>query len=264
MVIKSKGGKLDLKLLPKTPDFEAVLLHIDVMQKQDSTGPYFGQPIVNVVCDGFICMKAIDVQHVEALIYKMGDGLVEGHSQQVRKRRVANLVVRADVGEYLFAVETGMFVSLPRIHGITSALDTALDDGLAKAEVGLSIMGAEFHQDRWTKTADQVAGKWQMAKPIVKSGVEPVRVKRLRRQVDGKHKARIWIAAGAQRRCELQAAPSRIGIRSLLSPEAAGPIDALNLLNDAVGFPEVVNDAIFRTSAMHSATSSRHLTRLIP
>src|SRR5258707_1081834 len=93
MVTKRKGGKLGLKLFPKTPNLEAVSSHCYVVQEHHSTGPELWKPGLEVVCHGIVGMQAVDVQHVKATVFKFRDGLIEGHSKQVRERSIVSAVV---------------------------------------------------------------------------------------------------------------------------------------------------------------------------
>jgi hypothetical protein len=126
-----------------------------------------------------IGMQAVNVKHVQATIFKIRRRLIKGHSKQVGKWRVVFLVILLYFREYCLAVEAGMFVALPRIDGMASALNAALHHGLAESEVRFSVMDAQLNQGRWTKTADQVASEWQMAKPVVKPRVKALWAERM-------------------------------------------------------------------------------------
>src|ERR1700677_1901036 len=131
MMTKRERGKVSLKLLPKTPNLEAIPSHFDIMKKQHSTRPKFWKPGIDVMCDRIIGMQTVNVKHVKATIIKLRQGLIEGHSKQIGKAGVVLVVVLLDLSEYFLAIETGMLITLPRIDGIASTWDATLDNGLA-------------------------------------------------------------------------------------------------------------------------------------
>src|SRR5258706_15382589 len=160
MVRKRKRWKLCPKLLPKAPDLEAVPRYFDIVQEYHSTWPHFRKPSMKVVRHRIVCMQTVDMKHIKTTIFKLSKSLIESHSKEFREGSAIFLIVLVDVGEDLLSVEAGVFITRPRIDGIASAVDTALDYRLTKTEVGLSVMRAQLHHGRRTKTSNQIASEW--------------------------------------------------------------------------------------------------------
>ncbi len=115
------------------------------MQQKHAAGAQLWKPNLEVVLHRGISVQTVNMQEVDAVVSELPDGLIEGHSKQVRERRIVPVVVRPYILEHLFTVKAGMFVTLPGVHRVAGAVNAALHEGLAETEVGLAVVCSQLN-----------------------------------------------------------------------------------------------------------------------
>src|SRR5208283_1845676 len=75
-----------LDLVPESPDAEALAIPgLDVVEQDDPPIGHLRQPRIEIVTDGVIGVKTIDVKDVDATVPESRQGLVEGGSDEFRE-----------------------------------------------------------------------------------------------------------------------------------------------------------------------------------
>ena len=75
-------GVLCFEFIPKLPHTKVLFVHMGVMKEHHRTRGEFGQPRLKVVLHRIIGVQPIDVQEVDALGRKVGQGFIEGFGQK--------------------------------------------------------------------------------------------------------------------------------------------------------------------------------------
>ena len=125
------------ELLPKPPNATALFPHIDVMKQHDPARTHFRQPRVEVACNGFISMRAVQMQQVDAPIRKELYSFAERMPQQVREMSVSRIVIGAKLIVNLLPEMRCMIVSLPMVDSVTSRRKAKRLNRLQKGAVGV-------------------------------------------------------------------------------------------------------------------------------
>jgi hypothetical protein len=121
----------------------------DVMEQDYSTVAYLGQPGAEIVRDSFVGVKAVDVQKVDGPVVKLRERFLEASAQKIGKLPIVTIVVIVDLIENFLAIKSGVLISVPVVDGVAQAGKFALFDGLAKSEVSLAPVSAEFDDKAW-------------------------------------------------------------------------------------------------------------------
>jgi len=135
------------------------------MQQDDSATSYLGQPRAEVASYSIVGMKAINVQKVDGFVIKLGQCVVEASSEKIGKLPIVAIIVVVDLVENFLAVKAGVLIAVPVIDGVTQAGEFEFFDGLAKCEVGLAPVSAEFDDKAGLQGGDQIICKCEMAGP---------------------------------------------------------------------------------------------------
>src|SRR5438874_11452883 len=81
-VTKFEMRVVRLQFLPQFPDPEISVPHIYVMEQNDGTLRQLRLPATKILCSGFVRVKTVDVQQVDAAILEPCNRLVEGRPKQ--------------------------------------------------------------------------------------------------------------------------------------------------------------------------------------
>src|SRR5262249_4703623 len=107
------------QLVPQTPDSEALLPDVRVVEQDHPPWAERREPGPDIVGDRLVLVTAVDVEQVDRGVGETRGGLVERLLQQLRKAGVQRIVMRAELLERLGPVRTGVAVAAPRVDGVT-------------------------------------------------------------------------------------------------------------------------------------------------
>jgi hypothetical protein len=72
----------------------------------------------------------------------MAGSLVKSHPQQLRKTTIMETVVFGKLPKHIFAVETGVWITLPSINCVAARGNLRPVNSLAKGTIGVPFMGS--------------------------------------------------------------------------------------------------------------------------
>ena len=106
-----------LQFLPKAPNAKVLVTHLCVVKQHHRTGGELGQPGLEIVLDRFIGVQSIDVEQINAVVFKSMKRVVKGFPQKGGEVGVVGLVVRRNRRKNVRVVGARVHVSLPSVHG---------------------------------------------------------------------------------------------------------------------------------------------------
>ena len=165
------------QLLPELPDLKICVAGRRVVEQHDPSGSNLGKPVLEVVPDGVVGVRPVDVQQIHGAVSELLLRLVESRAQESGERPVVPLVVSVDLGEHGLVVMARMRIALPRVDRIALARHAVLLNRLAHPEVGLAVVRSELDHQGRPQAGDQVVHERQMTGPVAEvTGAIPSRI----------------------------------------------------------------------------------------
>ena len=118
---------------PDLPGAEIMRPHVDVVQQHDTARAHLRQPGLEIVADGVAGMEPIQVQQVDGAVAEMTQRVIERRSHQRREGAVTLIVIGLPLGVDRLGVKARLGIARPRVHGISSRVETEMLAAWAKA-----------------------------------------------------------------------------------------------------------------------------------
>ena len=135
MVPEVEARELLRQLVPQAPHTEITFVDVDIVEQHDRAVRQLGAPSLEIMPDGIVGMESVDMQQVDRAIGEICDRRIESAPHEVRKSRIADVVIVSQRGINLLAVKAGLIVAKPSVDSARLRAQAEPVDCLAERQV---------------------------------------------------------------------------------------------------------------------------------